>query len=79
MGVVSYIYHHDSCPRQADNITVFVLRAGGKYFLTLWVCVFFFSQLHFPPALCTVYPHFPIMHSELCRRNMSIFFTHFGK
>lgn len=40
MGVVSYIYQHDSCPRQADNIKVFVLRADGKYFLTL---IFFFN------------------------------------
>lgn len=46
MGVVSYIYHHDSCPRQADNIKVFVLRAGGKCFLTLWVCGFFFPIAH---------------------------------
>lgn len=72
MGVVSSIYQHESCPRQAGNIKVFVLCTHGKYFLTS-ICFIVLS-----PSF--VHSTSPLSHSTwwvTCEKNLLMFFTHF--
>lgn len=74
MGVVSYI----NVALVPDRLTTLRCLCCVQM-ESIFSYLLLFSQLHFSRALCTVYPHFHLMHGELLRKKLSPFFTHFCK